>query len=94
MDVEVNYARAVGGVDSVQKVVFDIKGTSLGTTVTIKAGQAFIPANSLIKSATLLVKEEFASIIKEAVDKVNTEYKLRRKLGCDVQTGQRYSQIH
>jgi len=25
-DVEVNYARAVGGVDSVQKVVFDIKG--------------------------------------------------------------------
>lgn len=39
-------------------------------------------------------KEEFASIIKEAVDKVNTEYKLRRKLGCDVQTGQRYSQIH
>lgn len=60
-DVEVNYARAVGGVDSVQKVVFDIKGTSLGTTVTIKAGQAFIPANSLIKSATLLVKEGFTS---------------------------------
>jgi len=39
-------------------------------------------------------KEEFSSIIKEAVDKVNVEYKLRRKLGCDVQTGQRYSQIH
>ncbi|MGE3523033.1 MAG: hypothetical protein AB7I96_09230 [Candidatus Dadabacteria bacterium] len=60
-DVEVNYARAVGGVDSVQQVVFDIKGTSLGTTVTIQAGQAFIPANSLIKSATLLVKEGFTS---------------------------------
>ena len=39
-------------------------------------------------------KPEFAEIIKEAVDKVNTDYKLRRKLGCDVQTGKRYSEIH
>ena len=39
-------------------------------------------------------KSEFAEIIKEAVDKVNTDYKLRRKLGCDVQTGKRYSEIH
>lgn len=60
-DVEVNYARAVGGVDAVQQVVFDIKGTSIGTTVTIKASQAFIPANSLITRATLLVKAAFTS---------------------------------
>jgi DNA polymerase I-like protein with 3'-5' exonuclease and polymerase domains len=39
-------------------------------------------------------KIEFAEIIKEAVDKVNVEYKLRRKLGCEVQAGQRYSEIH
>lgn len=39
-------------------------------------------------------KAEFAEIIKEAVDKVNADYKLRRKLGCEVQTGKRYSQIH
>lgn len=39
-------------------------------------------------------KTEFAEIIKEAVDKVNVEYKLRRKLGCEVQAGKRYSEIH
>lgn len=39
-------------------------------------------------------KTEFAEIIKKAVDKVNVEYKLRRKLGCEVQAGKRYSEIH
>jgi len=39
-------------------------------------------------------KQEFTEIIKEAVDKVNTDYKLRRKLGCEVQAGKRYSEIH
>lgn len=39
-------------------------------------------------------KKEFTEIIKGAVDKVNREYKLRRALGCETQTGQRYSEIH
>lgn len=41
-----------------------------------------------------MFKAEFAGIIKEAVDKVNVDYKLRRKLGCEVQAGKRYSEIH
>lgn len=60
-DVEVNHARAVGGVDEVQQVVFDITATKLGTAPTINAASAFIPANSLIVRATLLVKAAFTS---------------------------------
>lgn len=40
------------------------------------------------------ITDEFEGIIRSAVGKVNVDYKLRRKLGCDVQTGKRYSQIH
>lgn len=39
-------------------------------------------------------KVEFTQLIKESVDKVNETYKLRRKLGCETQFGQRYSEIH
>lgn len=39
-------------------------------------------------------KAEFTKIIKEAVDKVNETYKLRRLLGCETQSGKRYSEIH
>lgn len=39
-------------------------------------------------------KTEFTKIIKEAVDKVNETYKLRRLLGCETQSGKRYSEIH
>jgi hypothetical protein len=39
-------------------------------------------------------KEEFKEIIHSSIDKVNVYYKLRRKLGCDTQYGQRYSDIH
>ena len=35
-----------------------------------------------------------AAIIKEAVEKVNKDYGLRRALGCDTQFGSRYSEIH
>lgn len=39
-------------------------------------------------------REAIASIIKEAVHKVNADYGLRRKLDCETQFGQRYSDIH
>lgn len=39
-------------------------------------------------------KEEFSTIIQEAIGIVNDRYKLRRKLGCETQFGQRYSDIH
>lgn len=35
-----------------------------------------------------------AKIIKDAVHKVNSDYGLRRKLDCETQFGQRYSEIH
>lgn len=39
-------------------------------------------------------KGEFAALIKESLDKVNEQFKLRRKLGCETQFGSSYSQIH
>ncbi len=39
-------------------------------------------------------RETIAKIIKEAVQKVNKDYNLRRKLDCETQFGQRYSDIH
>ena len=40
------------------------------------------------------VKGIFKSLVEDAVEKVNTTFKLRRSLGCDVQFGDNYSQIH
>ena len=37
---------------------------------------------------------EFKEMITKAIEDVNVKYKLRRKLGCDTQYGQRYSDIH
>lgn len=39
-------------------------------------------------------REEFKEIIGTSIDIVNEKYKLRRKLGCETQYGQRYSEIH
>lgn len=36
----------------------------------------------------------FESAVRSSIDDVNTKYKLRRPLGCDVQFGYRYSDIH
>lgn len=38
--------------------------------------------------------EEFKEIIQLAIEKVNDDFKLRRKLGCETQVGYRYSEIH
>lgn len=38
--------------------------------------------------------DEFSVLIKDSVDKVNEQFKLRRMLGCETQAGQRYSNIH
>jgi hypothetical protein len=39
-------------------------------------------------------KKEMGEIVTGAIDKVSEQFKLRRKLGCEVQWGQRYSEIH
>ncbi|MNE02531.1 DNA polymerase family A [compost metagenome] len=39
-------------------------------------------------------REAIAEIIKAAVEKVNEDFGLRRKLGCETQFGARYSEIH
>lgn len=39
-------------------------------------------------------KQEFAGMIKEAIEVINKKFKLRRKLGCETQFGYRYSEIH
>lgn len=39
-------------------------------------------------------REEMERITKEAIEEVNERYLLRRDLGCDVQFGKDYSQIH
>lgn len=38
--------------------------------------------------------EEFKEIIQLSIEKVNDDFKLRRKLGCETQVGYRYSEIH
>lgn len=40
------------------------------------------------------IKDEMGSIVNAAIDKVSEQFKLRRKLGCEVQHGHRYSEIH
>lgn len=37
---------------------------------------------------------EFKEIIQMSIEKVNDDFKLRRKLGCETQVGYRYSEIH
>lgn len=40
------------------------------------------------------LRDTFEDILKVSVDDVSGEFKLRRELGCDVQFGERYSDIH
>lgn len=39
-------------------------------------------------------KDRFEGMVKDSINDVNTTYKLRRPLGCEVQFGYRYSDIH
>lgn len=39
-------------------------------------------------------KGEMEGIVNTAINKVSEQFKVRRKLGCEVQFGQRYSDIH
>lgn len=39
-------------------------------------------------------KAQVKQIIADAIEKVNVDFKLRRKLGCETQFGQRYADIH
>ena len=43
---------------------------------------------------TEINRKDMEKITLDAIDKVNITYKLRRKLGCDVQFGDNYAQIH
>lgn len=55
---------------------------------------SFHDENILVIKDLPKYREEFAEIISSSIDAVNERYKLRRKLGCETQFGQRYSQIH
>lgn len=55
---------------------------------------SFHDENVLVIKDLQKYKDEFSVIIKDALNIVNDTYKLRRKLGCETQFGQRYSEIH
>lgn len=55
---------------------------------------SFHDENVLVIKDLQKYRNEFAEIITWAIEQVNVKYKLRRKLGCDTQFGQRYSDIH
>lgn len=55
---------------------------------------SFHDENVLVIKDLPKYREEFKEIINQAIDIVNERYRLRRKLGCDTQFGQRYSEIH
>lgn len=38
--------------------------------------------------------EAFSNLIQDSIEKVNDDFLLRRRLGCETQTGYRYSEIH
>lgn len=38
--------------------------------------------------------DEISAMIKDSINEINTEHRLRRQLGCDTQKGYRYSDIH
>ena len=48
----------------------------------------------LVFRDTPKLREIFKSILEDSIKEVSVEYKLRRELGCDVQFGKRYSEIH
>ena len=50
--------------------------------------------NVLVIKDSEPAKTAIKQVISEAIDKVNTTFKLRRKLGCETQYGQRYAEIH
>lgn len=39
-------------------------------------------------------REIMTKLVDDAIDWVTEEFMLRRKLGCDIQYGKRYSEIH
>ena len=39
-------------------------------------------------------KKEMSDIVNTAINQVSEQFKVRRKLGCEVQHGFRYSEIH
>lgn len=55
---------------------------------------SFHDENVLVIKDLPKFREEISGIIYEAIEAVNSKYKLRRKLGCETQFGQRYSEIH
>jgi hypothetical protein len=54
----------------------------------------FHDENVLVIKDIQQYREEFSTIIQEAIEGVNETYNLRRKLGCSTQFGYRYSSIH
>jgi len=48
----------------------------------------------IILKDTKPMREAVENIVNESLEEVNETYNLRRKLGCDVQFGKRYSEIH
>lgn len=40
------------------------------------------------------IRETLSDMVKQSIEEVNKEFLLRRPLGCDVQFGKRYSEIH
>jgi hypothetical protein len=39
-------------------------------------------------------KQKMKELVTKSIDQVNETYLLRRSLGCDIQFGKRYSDIH
>lgn len=55
---------------------------------------SFHDENIIVFKDTPQYREEFKEIIHSSIEKVNEDFKLRRKLGCETQFGFRYSEIH
>lgn len=78
---------------------FDMWVDNILTTMENKYGRktltgSFHDENILVIKDLPKFRDEISEIILDSIEKVNVTYKLRRKLGCETQFGQRYSEIH
>lgn len=78
---------------------FDMWVDNILTSMENKYGRktltgSFHDENILVVKDLPKFRDEISEIILDSIEKVNVTYKLRRKLGCETQFGQRYSEIH
>ena len=87
----------LNGRKSAEQIRLELNMEKYGARLVRKWAKSYRLNGHLIfdhKSTNNKYTKEFKEMIGTAIDIINERYKLRRKLGCETQFGDRYSQIH